>query len=189
MTKILIHICCAPCAIYPLKKLKEKDNDVQGFWYNPGIYPDWEYQRRLRCLKAYAGREKIKVIYEYKKQESHFGSTEEEKCLNCYQLRLDKTANVAREGGFDLFTTTLLISPYQKHELIREIGEKAGRKMGVDFLYTDFRNGYREGITQAREMKLYHQRYCGCARSIRERVESKEKGTKAQRHKGTRADS
>ena len=124
MAKILIHICCAPCAIYPLKKLREKENDVVGFWYNPHIYPEEEYQRRLKCLKAYAKREKMKVIYEdeYKKQKSHFGSTEEEKCLACYQLQLERTAGVAKEEGFDLFTTTLFISPYQKHELIREIG-------------------------------------------------------------------
>ncbi len=182
MTKILIHICCAPCAIYPIKKLKEKDNDVTGFWYNPGIYPEEEYQRRLRCLKTYVGREKIKIIYkdeprpcvqergEYENQELRFGGSEEERCLACYQLRLEKTANVAKEGGFDLFTTTLLISPHQKHELIREIGEKAGRKTEVEFLYADFRNGYREGITRAREMKLYHQRYCGCARSMEHRA-------------------
>jgi predicted adenine nucleotide alpha hydrolase (AANH) superfamily ATPase len=166
MAKILIHICCAPCAIYPLKKLREKGDDVTGFWYNPNIYPEGEYQRRLKCLEAYAEREKVKIIYdEHKKQKSLFRDSKEERCLMCYQLRLERTASVSSEYGFDLFTTTLLISPYQKHELIRETGQKAGRKAGASFLYTDFRNGYREGSLQAREMNLYRQRYCGCAHS------------------------
>ena len=176
MAKILIHICCAPCVIYPLKKLREKGDDIVGFWYNPCIHPEEEYQHRLRCLKTYAKREKMKVIYEdaYKNlvgaglvsaRNNIFGSTEEERCLACYQLRLERTADVARERGFDLFTTTLFISPYQKHKLIREIGEKTGRKTGIDFLYADFRNGYQEGIERAREMNLYRQRYCGCAES------------------------
>lgn len=165
MATILIHICCAPCAIYPLEKLGQ--DDIVGFWYNPSIYPEEEYQRRLGCLKTYAEREKVKVIYEdeHKGEGSLLTDIEGERCSICYEMRLERTARVARERGFNLFTTTLLVSPYQKHEIIKEVGGKIGKKMGVDFLYADFRSGYRNGIARAGEMNLYRQRYCGCAES------------------------
>jgi hypothetical protein len=94
---------------------------------------------------------------------------EGERCGDCFRLRLSKTALVAREKGFDAFTTTLLISPYQKHELLREIGEQIAQREDVEFLYEDLRTGFRESQRISRELNLYHQKYCGCLYSEWER--------------------
>ena len=94
---------------------------------------------------------------------------EANRCGDCYRLRLSRTAQVARDQGYDSFSTTLLISPYQKHELIREVGQEVGKEHGVAFYYEDFRAGFRESHHLARELDLYHQAYCGCVYSEWER--------------------
>jgi predicted adenine nucleotide alpha hydrolase (AANH) superfamily ATPase len=93
------------------------------------------------------------------------------RCAYCYAIRLDETARTAKEQGFAAFSTTLTVSPYQNHELIRQIGEKAGKKHGVEFRYFDFAKGFREGQAKARELGMYMQKYCGCVYSEEERYQ------------------
>jgi len=173
MKKILLHACCGPCAIYTVNRLREAGRDVTAFWYNPNIHPFTEHRSRLEAIQTLARAidlplsvsEGYDMIDYFRAVVGHEG----ERCGDCFRLRLSKTAEVAREKGFDAFTTTLLISPHQKHELLREVGEKVAREQGVEFYYEDFRPGFRESHRLSRELNLYHQRYCGCVYSEWER--------------------
>ena len=171
--KALIHICCANCLIYPLKSLREEGWDVMGFFYNPNIHPYQEYQRRLEAMREYEKEAAIQVIYrdEYDLEEFLRGVVfrEDERCRFCYHLRLEATAKVAKHGRFDAFTSTLLHSKHQNHELIKAIGEAVGKEQGVRFLYKDFRDGWKQGIEESKALKLYRQSYCGCIYSEKER--------------------
>ena len=171
--KALIHICCANCLIYPLKTLREEGWDVMGFFYNPNIHPYQEYQRRLEAMREYEKEAAIQVIYrdEYDLEEFLRGVAfrEDERCRFCYHLRLEATALVAKRGKFDAFTSTLLHSRHQNHELIKTIGEQIGKEQGVQFLYQDFRDGWKEGIEESKTLGLYRQSYCGCIYSEKER--------------------
>lgn len=174
--KILVHICCAPCFTYPHRLLGEQGHDITGFFYNPNIHPYKEFRARLDALEFYAKGKNVPVIYdrEYDLEEYLRGSLGcagrgEDRCGFCYALRLEATARVACEQGFDAFTTSLLVSPYQKHDLLRSTGEELGRKNGVPFLYVDMRDGYRESRKISRDMGLYMQKYCGCIFSERDR--------------------
>ncbi len=111
------------------------------------------------------------TIDEYKLDEflRNAAFREGQRCMMCYADRLERAASVAKSGRFDAFTTTLLVSPFQKHELIRKLGEEAGEKFGVEFLYRDFREGYKEGVEKSKELGLYRQPYCGCIYSERDR--------------------
>ncbi len=175
--RILLHCCCAQCAIYPLKRLRKKGHDVTGFWYNPNIHPFTEYRNRLEALRYLEGIEGFPVIYkdsyELEKYLKKVIDDLDNRCRNCYELRLFKTAEVARKEGFDRFSTTLLVSPYQKHSLINEVGEKVAKEIGVDFFYEDFRPGFYEGKNFAKENNIYRQKYCGCIFSERERYQKK----------------
>jgi predicted adenine nucleotide alpha hydrolase (AANH) superfamily ATPase len=171
--KILLHICCAPCTIYPLRILRGEGNEVCGVFYNPNIHPYREYRRRLDTLKSFAGREGLPVI----REEGHpldlfFRQVvfrEEGRCRHCYHLRLLHTARLAKEGRFDAFTTTLLYSRFQKHDLIIEIAESVAGSQGIPFLYRDFREGWLEGVRVSKENGMYRQPYCGCIYSEEER--------------------
>ncbi len=177
--KILLHVCCANCAIHPLEALSESGHEVFGYWYNPNIHPYTEYQRRLEALKSLEQKRSFPMFYHdsYDLEKFLKAATQDvaNRCGFCYKIRLIKAANFAKEHKFDGFTTTLLISPHQKHELIREIGEKIGGDLGVRFLYQDFRPGFYEGKNQARSLQLYSQKYCGCIFSERERYQNKTK--------------
>jgi epoxyqueuosine reductase len=171
--KALIHICCANCLIYPLKTLREEGWDVMGFFYNPNIHPYQEYQRRLAAMREYEKEAAIQVIYrdEYDLKEFLRGVAfrEDDRCRFCYHLRLQETAQVAKRGKFDAFTSTLLHSKHQNHELIKAIGETVGKEQGVQFLYKDFRDGWKQGVEESKALKLYRQSYCGCIYSEKER--------------------
>jgi len=171
--KMLLHICCGPCSIYPVQYLREKGMDIHGYFYNPNIHPYTEFSRRKETLEKYAGDIGLNVIFnnEYQLEEFLQGVVHREakRCQYCYFLRLDQAARVAKKGGFDSYSTTLLVSPYQKHDLIKEIGETIGDKYGVPFYYADFRSGYREGANRSRELGMYRQQYCGCIYSEKER--------------------
>jgi predicted adenine nucleotide alpha hydrolase (AANH) superfamily ATPase len=171
--KILLHICCAPCTIYPLRILREQGISLKGLFFNPNIHPYLEYKKRLDTVREYTARESLEIavadgypIEDFLKKTSTMGK---DRCRHCYEVRLRYTAEQARDGLFDAFTTTLLYSRYQKHDLIRTTGEKIAREFDIPFYYIDFRAGWEEGIRQSKEMGLYRQKYCGCIYSEKER--------------------
>lgn len=171
--KVLLHTCCAPCTIYPLKVLRAGGYDPFGFFFNPNIHPFAEYIKRLDTLREYSKNTGMGLeIAEGYPVETYFRAVsfqETERCRNCYRIRLEETALRAARGGFESFSTTMLYSKYQKHELIRELGEEIARETGVAFLYMDFRDGWQEGIDISKQLNLYRQKYCGCIYSERER--------------------
>jgi predicted adenine nucleotide alpha hydrolase (AANH) superfamily ATPase len=171
--KILLHICCAPCSIYPLRILREEGDEVVGLFYNPNIHPYLEYQRRLETLDAYAIREGLTVLKDAEQPLEAFLRQvifrERERCRICYELRLTRAVKIAAREGFDAFTTTLLYSRFQKHDLIRSIAEHVAAVEKIPFLYRDFREGWSEGIRISKALGMYRQPYCGCIYSERER--------------------
>lgn len=175
--KILLHICCAPCAVYPHRTLREAGHAVRGFFFNPNIHPYQEFTRRAAALREYAEKAEMPVIWDETYDLEGFlrlvAFRETERCRFCYQLRLAAAARVARGGKFEAFTSTLLYSKFQNHELIRELGEAAGREVGVSFYYEDFRPGWQEGAEQSKALGLYRQQYCGCIFSERDRYMKK----------------
>jgi predicted adenine nucleotide alpha hydrolase (AANH) superfamily ATPase len=181
LSKLLLHACCGPCTAYVNQWLAENGFEVKGFFYNPNIRPQAEYERRLLTMEHYAAAVGLEVIYEKEPANKLRGSFSETEtfslacrqaglrfpiepgdCENCYRVRLRRTAQKAKDLGFDLFSTTLLISPYQKHDLLKQMGEEIGLETGVAFYYHDFRPGFRQGQAIAKEMGLYRQKYCGC---------------------------
>lgn len=171
--KILLHICCANCALYPYQKLNQDHLDIFGFFYNPNIHPYQEYQKRLNAVKEIEEKLPIRMIYQdHYDLENFLRSTvfrESERCTVCYHTRLEATARIARKGNFNAFTSTLLGSKHQNHELIKALGLAAGKKYGVDFFYSDFREGWSEGREMSQKLGLYRQQYCGCIYSEKER--------------------
>jgi hypothetical protein len=166
-------MCCGPCASYPIPALLDLGHKVRGLFYNPNIHPFQEYLLRQQGVERYAGILGIEVIYlpDYD-IEKFFRETayrEGQRCRSCYYMRLLKAAQIARRGNFEAFTTTMLVSPFQKHDLIREIGEQVAEETGISFFYQDFRLGYKETVPRSKEMGLYRQQYCGCLFSERER--------------------
>ncbi len=174
MARVLVHLCCGPCAIVPVSALKAQGFEVTGYFSNPNIHPLTEYLRRRETLLQAARLLDIPVLFpdaEYQPRVFFQAVTgrEEERCPPCYALRLEPTARAAREMGFTAFTTSLLYSKYQKHEAIRQAGLAAAQAQGLDFLYQDFREGWKEGVTRSKEWGLYRQQYCGCLYSEAER--------------------
>ena len=165
--KLLMHTCCAPCSVYCIDSLRNEGIEPTVYWYNPNIHPYLEYKARRDCLKEYTNSINVEAIFE-----EDYGLDEfcknvvcdlQNRCQNyCYKVRLEQTAKYAKEHGFDTISTTLLVSPYQKHEILKMQGEEIAKKYGLDFLYRDFRVGFREGQAKARELGLYMQKYCGC---------------------------
>lgn len=172
--KVLLHICCGPCAIYCVNTLREKGHSVEGFFYNPNIHPMAEYDKRRESVLVLSEKLNLPIHFhrEYKFEDFFRKVTfheEDKRCWICWQLRLKHTAEFASRNGYDAFTTTLLISPYQDQDKIRDIAAKLAEKYKVDFYYENFRKGFRESHTLSRQMGLYHQKYCGCIYSERER--------------------
>lgn len=169
----MIHTCCANCLIYPLGVLQGEGWECVGFFYNPNIHPYQEYRRRLETLQQYERQAAVSVIYRDHYDLEGFlravAFREADRCRVCYNMRLEAAAKEASQGGFDAFTTTLLYSRHQNHELIASIGESAGKRAGVLFLYKDFRVGWKEGIKRSKALGLYRQNYCGCIYSEKER--------------------
>ena len=165
--KLLMHTCCAPCSVYCIDTLKKEGIEPTIYWYNPNIHPYMEYKARRDTLKEYAESLKLKAIFE-----EDYGLDEfcknvvgdlQNRCKNyCYPVRLRKTFEYAKANGYDAVTTTLLYSIYQNHDFIKEYMEKLSEEFMIEFLYRDFRVGFREGQNKARELGLYMQKYCGC---------------------------
>lgn len=180
--KILLHICCAPCAIYPLQELRAQGANVTGFFFNHNIHPYQEYRRRLDTVRAYADKAELAMLFrdEYLLEEflANVATAPAKRCNYCYVSRLEMTAAIAVEHGFDAFTSSLLYSRYQNHDTIRELGEELGRRYGIRFHYDDYRRGWQQGIKTSKELGLYRQQYCGCIYSEKERYLPKEMNTR-----------
>ena len=179
--KILMHICCSNCSIYPLQDLLLRDISVTGFWFNPNIHPYTEYSARIESVIKFSGLWGLDVEYEdeyclddFLKAVAGRGS---ERCTACYEMRLDRTAQAAKALDFDGFTTSLLASPYQKFDTIVGQGRKAAERHGTAFLADDFRPGWQVSQGLSRELGLYRQKYCGCIYSEMERFAKKKKKT------------
>ncbi len=177
--KILLHICCAPCLIYPLERIRERGIEASGVFYNPNIHGAFEYGARRQCLEVYSASRGLDVEYPPYAPREFFcgvkGGQAPSRCADCWLLRLRFTARLARSRGLDAFSTTLLVSPYQDHELLKAAAERAAEEEKVDFYYEDFRPGFRGARRQAREGGLYLQKYCGCVYSETERYLAKMK--------------
>ena len=171
--KILLHTCCGPCAIYPVNRLRENNYEVMGFFYKHNIHPYTECLKRQKTLDEYADEIGLKVIYQDRYDLEGFLQKiifrEKNRCRICYYDRLLSTALIAKKGKFDCYSTTLLYSKFQNHELIKAFGESVGKAVGVSFYYEDFRTGWKEGIDISKQRGMYRQQYCGCIYSEKER--------------------
>jgi predicted adenine nucleotide alpha hydrolase (AANH) superfamily ATPase len=171
--RILLHTCCGPCALYPLRTLRTAGHDVTGFFYNPNIHPYLEYCLRRDAVVRMAELESLPLImrddYDLDGFLANVAAAPDKRCTYCYASRLRATAQVASEQGFDAFSAALLYSRYQRHDEIRDLGEQLGREFGVAFHYQDFRPGWQEGIRLSKELGLYRQQYCGCIYSEKDR--------------------
>ena len=171
--KTLLHICCAPCANQCIEVLRGDKLEVTGFWYNPNIHPFQEFKARRQSLREYAPTIDLPLIenndYALRPFVRSVAEDIAHRCGKCYEMRFLETARQAAEGGFDSFTSSLFISPYQNHELMRETAELAAAEYGVQFLYRDFRPYFKAGQDKARELGFYMQKYCGCIFSEEER--------------------
>lgn len=173
--KLLLHICCTRCSIYPLERLKT-NYEVIGYYFNPNIHPTTEYILRGEVLKSYLEKGKTHLLIGEYNPRIHLKmalDSFENRCDSCYLLRLKGTARRAKELGINYFSTTLLVSPYQNHAKIKEIGEKLAREEDIKFYYEDFRIGWHNSQRIADELNIYKQKYCGCIFSEYERFEKK----------------
>lgn len=178
---LLLHSCCAPCSSACLELLSRYFH-VTVFYYNPNIEEESEYQKRkaeqIRFLRETGWADFLDCDHEAKKFAALSAGLENcpergERCYKCYELRLDKTAQAAKEKGFDFFTTTLSVSPYKVSRWINEIGYRLSEKYGVKFLPSDFKKkgGYLRSVELSAQYNLYRQNFCGCRFSQRERAE------------------
>ncbi|MBQ3511512.1 MAG: epoxyqueuosine reductase QueH [Bacilli bacterium] len=180
---LLLHACCAPCSSTVLERLGNFFN-ISILYYNPNITNKDEYDKRLdeiiKFTNSFKTKYPITVIpgrYDQKEFFDIVRGLEDEpergkRCYKCYELRLKETAKIAKEKGFDYFTTTLSLSPYKDAKWINEIGEALEKEFDVNFLYSDFKkkNGYKRSIELSKEFNLYRQDYCGCVYSVRDKI-------------------
>lgn len=185
--RLLLHACCAPCSSYVLEYLSAYFS-ITVFYYNPNIYPDEEYNKRVAEQKAFIERFPAKHpisfvegdfdkdrFYEVTKgleNEPEGGK----RCAQCFRLRLEETAKLAKEMQMDYFTTTLSISPMKNAQMLNEIGGALADDYGISYLYSDFkkREGYKRSVELSKEYGMYRQDYCGCVFSYRSRQQEKE---------------
>lgn len=177
--KVLLHICCAPCAIEVIRDLRHSITcEIIGFFYNPNIHPASEFERRKDCLQYYIDNfEKIEVFYpQYNPREFFYGvpyqKDSPQRCHSCWSLRLRKTAQYAKENNISAFTTTLLISPHQDEEELNELGNSLAKEFHLEFISHEFKKFYSRGRKVAKSLGLYRQNYCGCLFSELERYKT-----------------
>ena len=189
-SKLLLHACCGPCSSTCLERLGNYF-DISILYYNPNITDKSEYDKRVEEIKKFIGSFKTK--YPIKLIEGRYNPKEffeiargleneperGERCYKCYELRLEETAKVADELGFNFFTTTLTLSPYKKADWLNEIGANLDNKYNSTYLYSDFKkkNGYKRSIELSKEYDMYRQDYCGCVYSKRDYLERIKKNT------------
>ena len=180
--RLLLHSCCAPCSSYVLEYLSNYF-EITVFYYNPNIFPENEYTKRIleqqmlisdmkmkHPVSFLAGNYDRQRFYEIAAGLEHLKEGGE-RCFKCYELRLEEAAKVAVDGEFDFFTTTLSISPMKNAEKLNELGKVIGQKYNVEYLQSDFKkkNGYKRSIELSKTYNLYRQDYCGCEFSFRDR--------------------
>ena len=173
---LLLHICCACCLCAPLRELRKEGFKVTGLFYNPNIHPFLEFRKRIKALRVFQESDPIPVIYqedygirEYLKNVNYEG---EDRCADCYAMRLNYTAEYAKRNGFDAFTSTMLFSVYQNHEQLKMISENLSDEYGIDFVYRDYRHLSECSHDIAKKKMIYRQGYCGCIFSEYERYKN-----------------
>ncbi|MCI5904696.1 MAG: epoxyqueuosine reductase QueH [Oscillospiraceae bacterium] len=180
--RLLLHSCCAPCSSYVLEYLSQYFS-ITVFYYNPNIYPEEEFIKRIdeqkRLIAEMPFKNPVGFMEEGYHSERFYAAVKGlehikeggERCFACYRLRLEETARLAAEKGFDYFTTTLSISPYKNAPKLNEIGEELGGIYGVRYLVSDFKkkNGYKRSTELSEQYGMYRQNYCGCVFSMQER--------------------
>ena len=181
MKKLLLHICCGPCSTTVVERLSE-DYDITGFFYNPNIYPEDEYYRRLEAARASLARFDVPFVegpYDPEAFSNAVAGFEEEpengaRCTVCYRLRLSKAAGYGAQNGFDIIASTLTLGPQKKAAVINPIGHEVAGEAGLTFLDGDWKkkDGFRRSIELSKEFDLYRQHYCGCEFSIWDNDES-----------------
>ncbi len=175
--KILMHTCCAPCLEYPSKILQEEGIEFVAYFYNPNIQPYWEHERRKKALEELSDMKNFELVLstpdENKIIEDSLNNEniwkeqiDLKRCEFCYRTRLDNVARYAKEKGYKYFSTTLLLSIYQNHDLIKTVGNEIAKKYSIKFYERDFRNGFRESQSMAKNDHLYRQKHCGCIVSL-----------------------
>ena len=165
---LLLHICCAPCATATVEAWRLDGAQVTGVYFNPNIQPYDEHQRRYDTLLAYASKIELPLAGEPEYDVAAWlrmvsaNDAKPDRCRLCISQRLKHVAQMASAGGFDAFSTSLLVSPYQEHEIVIQEAGRAAREAGVEFAYRDLRPKYRRSIELSRAAGLYRQKYCGC---------------------------
>lgn len=176
MPDILLHICCAPCLTFTREEMDRMGLGFTGIWYNPNVHPYTEYKKRLETLRKYASSKPMEIIfrdeYEVRKWLEEALDTErsgKKRCEFCYRTRLELVAREARTNGFKRFSTTLLFSRHQDHDLLKSVASEVADAEGIEFFYHDFRSGHKRSREICKELDLYRQNYCGCILSEQER--------------------
>jgi len=169
MKKVLIHVCCAHCTAYTVDYWRQQSYEVSAFWYNPNIQPFTEHQNRLESMESLSQEMDLSLNntegYDTTEYLRRVVGHESERCRHCFELRLSTTADAALQKDFSAFTTTLLISPHQEHDLLKETGSRLAEEKGIEFLYADLRKRYSDSRHMTKPFNLYRQQYCGCVYS------------------------
>lgn len=173
--RMLVHACCGPCSLEPTRIFAQEGIDTAIYYSNPNIHPQGEYEHRLETLEEHVtkpqGLELIKDAYDpdtWEREVGVYGTDRENRCRACYRMRLERTARMACERGFDAISTTLTISPYQFTDVILQELEEAASRHGLQALGRDFRDCYPQTTSRSHELGMYRQNYCGCRFSIAE---------------------
>lgn len=169
-----MHLCCAPCASFPIEQLKSEGITVDGLFYNPNIHPYEEFKKREAEVRNLGEIYDMKIHFMPDFEQElwdNLNSNDKNRCSMCYHKRLERLFKFASLQKYDAVTSSLLISPYQDHAQIKALSERYSKKFGVDFLYRDFRPNYREGQKIAKEHGFYRQKYCGCMISLLEKLD------------------
>lgn len=176
---MLLHICCAPCSTATVEAWRADAVELTGVFFNPNIHPFVEHQRRYDALLEYAGGIGLPLIgeplYDITGWLRQVRGKDEKgvRCRICIAQRLRYTAELGAAAGLEAFSTTLLISPWQEHEFIREQGERAAAEFNIEFRYRDLRPEYRRSVGLSHEAGLYRQKYCGCIYSEAEAAQAR----------------
>ncbi|MDO4436856.1 MAG: epoxyqueuosine reductase QueH [Coriobacteriaceae bacterium] len=174
MTKLLLHACCAPCSLEPVRLLMEEGFEPTICWTNPNIQPVDEHGRRLEELRQWCAGSGLPLIEagddraRWDRAVAPFGADRERRCRACYALRLAEACRVARDQGFSHVATTLAVSPYQLFDTCNDVLERLAAAHGLTPVIRDFRPWYPEATRRSRELGMYRQNYCGCRFSAAE---------------------